>query len=221
MLAEGGSFDFIWESGPEISVVRNLIVARFLSSDADALLMVDADQGIPPEALKRLIDLDKPVVGCLYPMRRYHWPQVDWNSAMDLNQLLYQAYRFVGFLEEDEEGLATIVNGYAKADHIGTGIMLVHRSAFEAMMKELPELEGRGFCPEGHPVEVNATGRWGFFNRLSTSEGPPISEDISFCKRWRGIGGEIWADVATSTAHIGLNSFVGNYLDYLRALHRT
>lgn len=216
-LERGGTFHFHGESGAEIDVVRNLIAAHFLRSDADMLLMLDADQGVSVEVLARMIDLNKPVVGCVYPRRAYHWGGVEPGAAKDLSQLLYQAYRFVGFLEEDESGRATIIDGFAKAEYVGTGIFLVRRAAFETLMRQYPELKGRGFNVNQLP-DCGDDGRWGFFNRIEQEDGAPISEDISFCRRWREGGGEIWAEVTANTTHVGLHEFNGNYLDFLTAL---
>ena len=216
-LERGGIFQFHGESGAEIDVVRNMIVAQFLRSDADMLLMLDADQGVPADVLARMIDLNKPVVGCVYPRRAFHWRGVEPGSAEDLGQLLYRAYRFVGFLEEDESGRATIINGFAKAEHVGTGIFLVRREAFETLMRQYPGLKGRGFNEDQLPGFA-ADERWGFFNRIEQEDGAPISEDISFCRRWRQGGGEIWAEVTANTTHVGLHEFNGNYLDFLTAL---
>jgi hypothetical protein len=216
-LERGGTFRFHGESGAEIDIVRNLIAAHFLRSDADMLLMLDADQGVAADVLAAMIDLDKPVVGCIYPRRAFHWRGVEPDAAKDLSQLLYRAYRFVGFLEEDENGRATIINGFAKADHVGTGIFLVRRAAFETLKTQYPELKGKGFNPQ-QLADCGDDGRWGFFNRIEQEDGAPISEDISFCRRWRQGGGEIWAAVTADTTHVGIHEFHGNYLDFLKAL---
>ncbi len=216
-LERGGTFQFHGESGAEFDIVRNLIAAHFLRSDADTLLMLDADQGVTADVLGRMVDLNKPIVGCIYPKRNFDWNGVDPGSAKDLNQLLYRAYRFVGFLEEDENGRAMIINGFAKAEYVGTGIFLVRREAFETMMRQHPELKGKGFSAN-QLADCGDDGRWGFFNRIEQEDGAPVSEDISFCQRWRSGGGEIWAEVTTSTTHVGIHKFSGNYLDFLQAL---
>ena len=59
-----------WESGPNISVARNMIVSRFLSEqDAAWLLMIDTDMAFAADAADRLIAAadpdERPVVGGL------------------------------------------------------------------------------------------------------------------------------------------------------------
>ncbi len=210
----GGSFCLAYQSGATISEVRNILVARFLESGADLLLMLDSDQAIGAAALERMIGLNQPVVGCIYPKRRYNWSNVRLETATDLNQILYQASQYVGWLEEDQNGRVSVVNGFARADYVGAGILLVRREAFEQLMVHFPELEGLGFGRDLHP---DLGSNWGFFNPLNRGDGLPLSEDISFCRRWRQTGGEIWAEVATDSEHVGRHTFQGNYLDFLKA----
>jgi hypothetical protein len=217
-MARGGSFEFRYHSGATISLVRNAMVAEFLRSDSEILLMLDSDQAIGRVGIERLIDLDKPVVGCLYPMRRYNWDRVKRPTEEDPALVTAQALEFVGYLQTDENGKASVENGFARAEHVGTGVMLVRRQVFEQLMTHFPELEGVGFGPDAYP---DLSPNWGFFNPLTTELGLPLSEDISFCRRWRTIGGEIWADLATNVAHIGQHTFRGNYINSWQAIHGT
>ena len=216
VISRGGSFELVTEGGALIGVVRNVLAARFLQSDADLMLMLDSDQSASPETIERMIDLDKPVVGCIYPKRRYDWSKVTLDNASKLDSILYQASEFVGWLEEDGQGISTVVNGFAKAVYVGTGILLLQRTAFQKLMADFPELKGSGFGQKANPQHA-ASGRWGFFNMIADADGVQISEDISFCERWRKSGGEIWAEVAGSTTHVGRYQFKGNYLDFLAA----
>lgn len=217
MLGRGGAFETRFHSGAVISTLRNVIVADFLGSDAEMLLMVDSDQGISAAGLERMIDLGEPVVGCLYPRRRFDWTQVDRSiGAGQLDRILYQALDFVGELIADQDGQAEMRDGFARADHVGTGILLVRRSAFETMMRHHPELEGAGFYPEEFPPP-RFRHNWGFFNPVQEAGAVPLAEDFSFCRRWRDCGGEIWADVITPVAHVGRQMFAGNYLDFVKA----
>jgi hypothetical protein len=213
LISRGGRFHLKFLYGAVIHVSRNILSVAFLESDADALLMLDSDQAIEASAIGRMIDLGRPVVGCLYPKRLRNWTNAKPGPA---DEMLLQASEFVGELIYDEDKQAQVIDGFALADYVGTGVLLVRREAFEEMMKHFPALEGRGFGPDRYP-EFAHTARWGFFNPLDSDVGP-LSEDISFCRRWRQAGGEIWADVTTDVTHIGREIFKGNYLDYTRAV---
>ena len=214
LFSRGGKFQLKFLYGSVIHVSRNALSAAFLESEADALLMLDSDQAIEAAAIARMLDLDKHVVGCVYPKRLRNWSNV--KPGADADQMLLQASEFVGELIYDANKQAQVVDGFALADYVGTGVLLVRREAFQQMMHHFPELEGRGFGPDRYP-ELADTPRWGFFNPLDSDVGP-LSEDISFCRRWRQTGGEIWADVTTDVKHIGREIYEGNYLDHSRAI---
>lgn len=217
----GGSFRMHWESGATVSLVRNAIAAEFLGSDADHLLMLDADQGVWPGALERMLDFDRPFVGCMYPTRRYDWSKVNLAAASDVQDVVYQASRFVGWLKSDSQSQVQLLDGFAPAEHVGTGVLLLKREVFTALMSRHPDLKAKGFGPDAYPRHRDS-GRWGFFNpAISLVDGFPLSEDISFCLRYLEAGGEIWANVIDNVMHAGQHEFVGNYADFLAATNRT
>ena len=211
----GGKFEFHYQFGSPVSLVRNALSAAFLMSDAEALLMLDADQAVYPETIARMIDLDQPVVGCMIPKRRYNFGNIRL-PATDVDQIIHQASEYAGEIITDDKGQAELVNGFARAAFVGGGILLVRRQAFEHLMAHYPDLKGRCLDGNAYP-HLEAAGSWGFFNPIENAAGAPIAEDISFCLRWRQAGGEIWADLVSPVTHIGRNDFAGVYLDYVQA----
>lgn len=212
ILERSGSMTFHDHCGPDINLSRNLIASHFMDSEAEILVMLDSDTGVQKETFRRMIDLDQPFVGCIYPKRLYNWQKADLARASDIRDILRQASEFVGLLEGDATGTVNIRNGFALAERVGAGVTLYRRQAFERLMEAYPELEGCGFEPAAFPKHKF---NWGFFNSVIRN-GIPISEDYSFCLRWRECGGEIWADVASPVQHIGRHQFAGSYLDFLR-----
>ena len=211
----GGRFEFHYQFGSPVSLVRNALAAAFLMSDADALLMVDADQGVHPDTIARMIDLNQPVVGCMIPKRRYDFSNIRL-PATNVDHIIHQASEYAGQIIVDEAGQAEVVSGFARAAFVGAGILLVRRPAFEHLMERYPELKGRCLHGQAFP-ELSAAGAWGFFNPLENTAGAPIAEDISFCLRWRQAGGEIWADLISPITHVGRHDFAGTYIDYVEA----
>jgi hypothetical protein len=214
-LGWGWTVTFNTASSAVISEVRNAIVGHFLKSGADRLLMLDADQSLAPESIERMLGLDKPVVGCIYPKRRLQWSEVNLKTATNIDDILYQASDYVGRLEFSPQGTTEVVNGFGKALHVGTGILLIRREAFEAMMEAFPDLRNRGFHDDMFPGLDGLN--WGFFNHIEVDGECSLSEDVSFCRRWRSLGGEIWADVTSNSTHTGAYHYRGNYLDHLKA----
>ena len=46
-----------------------------------------------------------------------------------------------------------------------------------------------------------------------TVKGARLSEDYSFCHRWRQCGGEVWANISHPITHVGLHRYAGRYQD--------
>ena len=217
-LTRGWAFSFHYIGGTNIAAIRNIIAATFLKSGADLLLMIDSDQATSRTAIEQMIDLNEEVVGCIAPKRKFDPSGVRLESATSVADIFYQGADYVGELEADEEGVAEVVNGFARAVSVGAGIMLVRRDVFLRLMACFPHLEGGGFEPSWQPALSDMN--WGFFNSVEGENGFPLSEDLSFCRRWREAGGEIWADVQNDIQHIGRFTYAGNYLDFLKARSR-
>jgi hypothetical protein len=215
--AKGVVVRVVFHSAPVISDLRNTIVADFLAGRDDILFMLDSDQGMPIQTIWRMLESGYPVVGCIYPRRNFRWSEVEPGlSSSDMTRILYQATRFVGKLEVRPDGSFEIRNGFARAESVGTGALLIRREALEIMKRHFPELKGQGF-PEEDENLPRVENDWGFFNPLvAARDGRNAGEDIGFCERWRRCGGEIWADIVSDTVHLGRYPFRGNYLDYLR-----
>ena len=89
----------------------------------------------------------------------------------------------------------TIDNGKVEGDLIevgtlGTGFMLVKRRVFEQMIEN-------GATPYVDDIGLNDkenSNQYDFFQCTIDSQGRYLTEDWSFCRRWRQLGGQIWAD---------------------------
>jgi hypothetical protein len=59
---------------------------------------------------------------------------------------------------------------------------------------------------------VESSNLYALFDCIIDREtGTYLSEDYSFCRRWREIGGEIWIDGKSRVRHCGAYEFVGEY----------
>ena len=215
----GARMSLEWFSGSVISEVRNALTSAFIHSGADRMFMLDSDQGLPADLLVRLLDSDKDVLGCMYPKRRLDWSKAA-RPVTTLETATYQASEFVGELvsKRDDVLQFDVVEGFARALHVGGGALMIRRGAIDRLMARYPELQGRGYESRALPEE-KFQHNWGFFNHLDAGEaGRALAEDYAFCHRWRvGCGGEIWADVTADTQHVGRYVYSGNYLAYARA----
>ena len=171
---------------------RNKIAAKFLSTDAKWLLMIDDD----------II----PSIG------RPGWMRAWVSAARGLNDVPLQRnviHRLIGsgktivggsYFGRQENGaimcsnldLTTRARAYEDSvvpvEWVGTGCLMVHRTVFEDIEKKFPELKPK------KPGEV-----FDFFHPMSSGEG----EDVSFCKRANASGHQTHIDLGLPVFHVG------------------
>ncbi len=102
----------------------------------------------------------------------------------------------------------TLKNGKREGDLVevgtlGTGFMLIKRGVFEAMIEE-------GATPYGDDIgltDVENKNQYDFFNCTIDTQGRYLTEDWSFCRQWRELGGTIWADTSIALVHVGYYRF--------------
>ncbi len=186
---------------------RNTLVARFLANPAAThLLFVDADIGFEPEQLERMLGFDQPVVAGIYPLKVLHWQTAPARQRAgepaDAAALLY-----VGEPCQGRE--AERMDDFITARHAGTGFMLLRRDALERMVQAYPETRYIG-VDAYNPAAAEGTPSHALFDcMISPESGQYISEDWTFCHRWRAIGGKVWLDTHGSLTHVGAHDFVG------------
>ena len=54
------------------------------------------------------------------------------------------------------------------------------------------------------------------FFPLGSYDGVFMSEDYAFCRRWREIGGRIWADLNIRLTHSGAHAYTGDPMSLFR-----
>ncbi len=186
---------------------RNTLVARFLAqAEATHLLFVDADIGFEPEQLARMLAFDEPVVAGMYPLKVLHWAgagaRLRHGEPAPAAPLLYVGEPCQG-VEAERRG------EFITARHAGTGFMLLRRDALEAMVRGYPETRYGGIDAYS-PGSGEAGPHYALFDCMVAPEtGQYISEDWTFCRRWRALGGKVWLDTLGSLTHVGAHEYVG------------
>jgi hypothetical protein len=51
-----------------------------------------------------------------------------------------------------------------------------------------------------------------FETMIEPETGQYLSEDYAFCRRWRDLGGEIWADMQSRLTHVGYTAYSGSLI---------
>jgi hypothetical protein len=98
--------------------------------------------------------------------------------------------------------------GFYRAKHTGTGLMLIKREVFETLRDAYPDVyrpaAGSSYAFQGldHVLQC--------FDPLHDDAGISMSEDVSFVRRWQQIGGEVWAVYDPRVGHVGPFTFRAN-----------
>ncbi len=172
-LAQQG-YAFVRRPYDRIDVTRNRMAQHLLDTpEFSHLLMLDMDHAHPPDIVKRLArwwlkDPEKLVIAGLNFRRTEPYDPLVWFVGPD-----GQWYHAVDWPQ-----------GILKADIVGTGAMLIHRSVFERVPKP-----------------------W-FTNDYSKVEEGDLwpGEDVNFCKACAAAGIDIWVDTTTTSPHLGFSA---------------
>lgn len=185
LTQQGIKNHLMWYSGADIEEIRNLFVTAWYDGrpEMSHMLFVDSDMGFPHELIKDMIWFDKPLMGTLYAKRK---------TTPDI----------VGTLPEGHS-TKDISYGFMKSEGLGTGVMMISREVIKTMLEKIPHL--------ARPIQTSLaeassdmklTRIIHAFDKIKNNE-YQLSEDMSFCRRWIAIGGEIWANVAHRISHVG------------------
>jgi hypothetical protein len=193
-----------------IARARARLAARFLAHrQATHLLFCDADIAFPPENAFRLLDAAKDLVGGVYPLKHLDWARLRAAAKAEAGDLQAAALNYViRFLPSERQAVEVSDDGFAQVAYVGTGFMLIRREAVQRVADAHPELvatlEG-----EGRTAMV-------FEPMIEPETGEYLSEDYAFCRRFRDLGGEVWADVAARFLHVGPHAFAGSLVEAMR-----
>lgn len=163
-----------------VNRARNTCAAKFLAGDATHLMFVDADIQFNPADIVKLVNHNKDIVGGIYPQKTFP-PKMVVNT-------LDNAQRDGDLVE---------------VGTLGTGFMLIKRDVFLKMI----DAGATKYVDQIGLSEVENNNQYDFFNCVIDSQGRYLTEDWSFCREWRRLGGEIWADTSIALAHVGYHRF--------------
>lgn len=165
-----------------IGRARAAMLAKFLIGEATHLLFVDADIGFPPEAVFRLLDAGRDVIGGAYPKKA----QAEGGPI---------AYEF-----EPLPDVHPKPDGQVQVADAGTGFLMISRKAARRIANAYPRLKAR--LGDMHELGV-AEAVMVFDSFVDPATGRYLSDHQAFCHRWRALGGDVWLDLAPGLSHVG------------------
>ncbi len=168
----------------DLSYARNSIASAFMESDLTDIIWVDDDITWPPEAIFKLWDNEKDVIGGAYAKKTMK-PLPDGRMQKEITFCLRDFET-----EVDTDGTFTVRG-------MGLGFLKVSRDAMEKIGDAYPRIKR---SPEMDKLVNDEKAN---FYRFFHFDGFGNSEDFYFCDLWRNLGGKIWVDPSISLGHVG------------------
>jgi hypothetical protein len=200
LAAEGIPSRPKWMGCSDIVDLRNLFLTLwyYKQPQSSHLLMIDSDMRFSPFMVWDMLQFGKPVTGCFYAKREY-------------------PIAVVGKALNDTDTVDDVVDGHLRVSGVGAGVLLIKRTAIQEMIDKLPEIivTTNNHALAGQVEIYELPHLLAPFKKVQLADGGELSEDISFCHRWRQCGGEVWANVRHPVGHIGPHEWLIRYEDYL------
>lgn len=197
---------------------RNAFASALLSDESFThLLFIDSDMSFSPKDIMTLLSHDLPLVSASYPKKSLNWHRLDKSFLQTVMQeedealmrkmiqTYLMSYTFVPL--EDNPHIKS--NKLMEVKYAPTGFMLIQRQVFEALAAKYQDRKIH--FPEPGYQDYNDHA-YSFFD-LDFGPNHYLSDDFSFCKRYREIGGKVFVDLSLKLGHHGQYDFFGNPLD--------
>lgn len=185
----------------DLARARNAMVADFLSTDATDLFFLDADVSWEPGAMERLlVRRGVDMVAGIYPQR------VD-DGTFPVRWLVDQDKK--GIFSYDPVSGEVSENGVIEVAGVPAGFLRLTRKCCEMMTKANEDRwYYEGSLKSGKAVSL--------FEFRVHDDHHRWSEDLTFCRRWRELGGKVWLDPNMTLHHHGAKTYTGNIGHSLR-----
>lgn len=172
-----------------ITRARNSIISQFHgATEFSHLLFLDGDIYIDGKDIQCLLNHEKDVIGVPVPLK-------------GTDQQGRQLYNTGPTLRQENELIVT--------DRIGTAVLMLARSAVDALIADASE-RGDTYLQSADHFRGNAekVRQYDVF-RVGVVNGEYLSEDFWVCRRLRDLGFEIYADPSVAVRHHGPAVFGG------------
>lgn len=187
--------------GMPVADARNAIANRMLATAHTDLIFIDADEGWNPFDIVRLIASGLPMVAGV-GKKKSTVPESDL-SAWCASPLV------------SDGNISATDAGFVEAEYCGTGMLLINRTVFEKMISAHPEWKRESIGSQKEEF-------YEFFaNDLDETGTRRNGEDISFCMRWRALGGSVFIDPRIVIHHYGTYDYTGDFSQFFDHLKST
>lgn len=192
-----------------ITRARNTLAHKFMKSDFDALLFIDADHGWDAGDVLKMIESGKDFIGAIYPMKGINWENVRLAAQLGKANLeAYSGHFAINLLKEDQ---TFDVNQPFKVKDIGTGMLFLTRKVFEDLTPHCKTYNNNNVGETGVAFGEKVVE---YFTTFIDND-ILLSEDYALCRMWQKIGGEVWSAPWVRITHSGDYNFAGQFAGML------
>lgn len=204
--------------GTDIVRARSRLVRQFLDETAYShLLFWDADVTCASveqagRLIRRLVESERPIIGCTYPMKRIQWGKAA-EAVHEGKDPRAGAYDYPLHLAADTR----VENGCLRVDGVPLGFCMITRETLETMVSHY----GHSLTFED-TVEGVTKATVALFQLTIVRSAAGLrelwSEDYSFCHRAKEIGLQSWLYCGPDCelTHVGLFAFEGRRDGFVR-----
>jgi len=195
-----------------ISRGRNSAAALFLESECDYMLFVDTDIAFHPIDFNELASVNKPLVIGAYCKKYLRKAKLEGyakrNSEFEDDWESYVTDFSTEIPTSPKPQKVGHCEKVIKVNYGATGFMLIHRSVFDTIIEQRPDLKYI------NDIDFYMRGGDNFYDFFSVGVNKHTrkyeSEDYGFCQLWRECGGTIYCATNTNLTHIGRHKYEGN-----------
>jgi hypothetical protein len=148
-----------------------------------------------PEAVLKLIEADRDVIGCAYPHRALPMTK-RLEDVLETESVGEWLSRHTDYAIRNPSG--DIDRGIVEVTRIGVGLLLISKAALETLVRGEQAFEYRF---NGEVKWFSQERYYGFLDYM-TVDRLLLTEDYSFCERWRRAGGHVYAVLSETISHV-------------------
>jgi hypothetical protein len=143
----------------------------------------------------------------MYPLKIVHYDDTVSHHLRAGEALETAQLRYVGAPCQGEE--LEVDCGFATGVFAGAGFLLIKRGVLERMAAAYPETRYTASHNQASPSA--SPNQYALFDCMIEPEtGHYLSEDYTFCHRWRALGGKVWLDTQSRLMHTGPREYIGD-----------
>lgn len=203
-----------------VSRARNGLIAKAMSRNPTHLFFIDSDIAWKPIDVLKLIISDKELVGGIYPKKKYKLDifkdkdilkkyEENLNKSIFKNMMNENDFpecKMVNYNFITESPKINIINNLIELKHLPTGFMMIKRCVIDELMEKYKETKYNDDTELLFDEEQKYA--YALFDCGVENE-QYMSEDWTFCNRYKKIGGKIYTDITIDLIHIGSTYYKG------------